>query len=295
VHEIAGADPDSDLKRSSSIERICVFEAFVDWSYDQWPGSATMTEPVDYPDFLVRFYDVIYKQIRSHVDETYFLSQIARFEGKVLEIGVGTGRLFSQALRNGADIYGLDVNSKMIEKAKEKVAPEHHRRLYVQDAVTMQLPHRFALILAPFRVFSHVIDVEDQIRCLNRIYEHLEPGGRFIFDLYVPDLSIMLHGIQDHVDFDGEYEKGKRLVRIVSSNSDIISQTSNIRMKFKWDEDGRTREAEWNFLMRFFFRYELEHLVRLSRLELETIYGDYQGNPVNRDSKDFVLICRRPS
>jgi SAM-dependent methyltransferase len=254
-----------------------------------------MREPVDYPDFVARFYDVIYTQIRSHVDEAYFLNQIAKFGGRTLEIGVGTGRLFSQALKHGADVYGLDVNSKMIEKAKEKVAPEHHHRLFVQDAVTMQLPYRFGLILAPFRVFSHLIDVEDQIRCLNRVHEHLEPGGRFIFDLYVPDLSIMLRGIRDKVDFDSEYEKGRRLVRIVSSNSDIISQTSNVRMKFKWDEDGQTREAEWSFLMRFFFRYELEHLVRLSRLKLETIYGDYQESPVNRDSKDFVLVCRRPA
>jgi len=252
-----------------------------------------MGKPVDYPDFVVRFYDVIYKQIRSHVDETYFLNQIAKFGGKILEIGVGTGRLFSQALRNGADIYGLDVNSKMIEKAKEKIAPGQHHRLYVQDAVEMQLPHRFALILAPFRVFSHLIDVEDQIRCLNRVHEHLEPGGRFIFDLYVPNLGILINGIQEHVDFDGEYERGKKLVRIVSSNSDMASQTSNVRMKFEWDEAGQKCEAEWSFLVRFYFRYELEHLIRLSKLKLEAIYGDYQENPVNKDSQDFVLVCSR--
>ena len=158
----------------------------------------------------------------------------------------------------------------------------------------MQLPHRFALILAPFRVFSHVIDVEDQIRFLNRVHEHLEPGGRFIFDLlYVPDLGILRNGIHDQVDFDDEYEKGKRLVRIISSNSDMASQTSNVRMKLKWDENGQKREAEWNFLMRFFFRYELEHLIRLSNLKLEAVYGDYVENPVHKDSKDFVLVCSR--
>lgn len=252
-----------------------------------------MREPVKYPDCLIRFYDVIYNQIRSHVDETYFLNQIDKFGGKVLEIGVGTGRLFSKALKNGADIYGLDVSSGMIDKAKGKIGQEQHHRLLVQDAVTMQLPHRFALILAPFRVFSHMIDVEDQIRCLNRVYEHLEPGGRFIFDLYVPDPSILVHGIQDRIDFNGEYEEGKRLIRTVSSASDMATQTSNVRMKFEWDEDGTLHETEWSFLMRFFFRYELEHLVRLSKLKLEAIYGDYQGNPVHKESKDFVLVCSR--
>jgi SAM-dependent methyltransferase len=252
-----------------------------------------MTEPVDYPDFVVRFYDVIYKQIRSHVDEAYFLEQIAKSRGKVLEIGVGTGRLFSQALKNGADIYGLDINGKMIDKAREKTPPEQHHRLWVQSAVTMQTAHRFALILAPFRVFAHLIDVEDQIRCLNRINEHLEPGGRFIFDLFVPDLKILLNGIPEQVDFEGEYEKGKKLVRIVSADYDLSLQVGNVRMKFKWDEDGLEHEAVWSFPMRFFFRFELEHLVHLSNLELEALYGDYQENPINRESKDFVVICRR--
>ena len=252
-----------------------------------------MREPVDYPDFVARFYDTVYKQIRSHVDETYFLDQIAKARGKVLEIGVGTGRLFSQALKLGADIYGLDVNGNMIEKAKEKIPSEQHYRLLVQNVVTMQIPHKFALILAPFRVFAHLIDVEDQIDCLSRIYEHLEPGGRFIFDMYVPDLNVLTKGRPEQVDFEGEYEKGKKLIRITSANYDLPHQVANVQMRFKWDEDGLEHQAVWEFPMRFYFRYELEHLVRLSNLELEAIYGDYQENPINKKSQDFVLVCRR--
>jgi len=45
--------------------------------------------------------------------------------------------------------------------------------------------------------------------------------------------------------------------------------------------------------MRSFFRYELEHLIRLSNLKLEAGYGDYGENPVGKDSKDFVLVCSR--
>jgi len=256
-------------------------------------GAPAMREPVDYPDFVARFYDVVYGQIRSHVDEAYFLEQIAKSRGKVLEIGVGTGRLFSQALKLGADIYGLDVNGNMIEKAREKIPSEHHHRLWTRDAVTMRLPQKFALILAPFRVFAHLIDVEDQIDCLKRIHEHLEPGGRFIFDMYVPDLNVLAKGIPERVDFEGEYEAGKKLIRITSAHYDLPRQIANVQMKFKWDEDGLEHEAVWKFPMRFYFRFELENLVRLSNLSLEAIYGDYQENAINKDSKDFVLVCRR--
>jgi SAM-dependent methyltransferase len=254
-----------------------------------------MKEQVDYPDFVVRFYDVVYQQLRSHVDEEYFLDQIAKARGKVLEIGVGTGRLFSQALKKGADIFGLDINGKMIEKAREKTPPEHHHRLLIQNAVTMKLPYRFTLILAPFRVFAHLIDVEDQISCLNRVNEHLEPGGRFIFDMFIPDLNVLAKGFPERMDFEGEYEKGKKLVRITSAHYDLLRQIGNVQMKFKWDEDGREHEATWSFPMRFYFRFELEHLVRLSNLHLEAIYGNYQGNPINKNSTDFVLVCRRNS
>jgi SAM-dependent methyltransferase len=256
-------------------------------------GVPVMRKSINYPDFVARFYDVVYRQIRSHVDETYFLQQIAKCRGRVLEIGVGTGRLFSQALNLGADIYGLDVSGNMIEKAKEKIPSEYHHRLWIQNAVTMQLPYKFALILAPFRVFAHLIDFEDQIDCLNRINDHLEPGGRFIFDMFIPDLNVLANGRPDQVDFEGEYEMGKKLIRITSANYDLPRQIANVQMRFRWDEDGMEQEAVWNFPMRFYFRFELEHLIRLSNLELESIYGDYQEKAIDKDSKDFVLICRR--
>ncbi len=54
---------------------------------------------------------------------------------------------------------------------------------------------------------------------------------------------------------------------------------------------GTEREATWSFPMRFFFRYELERLIRLSNLRLEAIYGDFQGNPPTKESSDFGIAC----
>ena len=45
--------------------------------------------------------------------------------------------------------------------------------------------------------------------------------------------------------------------------------------------------------MRFFFRYELEHLVERSKFECYKILGDYHGNELNQDSKEFVVICQK--
>ncbi len=247
----------------------------------------------EYPDFVARFYDLVYKKVRSEVDTGYFINKILGTKGKVLEIGVGTGRFFTDALAKGADIYGIDISKSMINVLKKKLTPEDHYRVLTGDAGKMKLDLKFDLIVAPFRVFAHVLEIKEQIAFLNNVYEHLNDKGLFIFDLFVPDPKLMAEGIDNLTDFEGEYEPGKKVRRTVSSRTDIVNQLLYVTMKFVWDEDNRQIEKEWNLKMRLFFRYEIEHLVKLSRLTLVNIFGDYSENPLNACSKEFVIVCSK--
>ena len=116
----------------------------------------TVQANVEYPDYIARFYDVIYAHLRS-VDRDYFRHTILSTKGSVLEIGVGTGRFFIDALRSGADIYGVDLSETMLEQLRKKLGNEHHHRIFHQDARSLQLGKKFDLIVAPFRMFSHLI------------------------------------------------------------------------------------------------------------------------------------------
>ena len=252
-----------------------------------------MQHNYEYPDYFARFYDVIYHQIRSGVDTHYFLDKIKNTEGKILEVGVGTGRFFTEALHAGADIYGIDVSKSMVDILKKKVHTSEHFRIYTGDACTMRLNKTFSLIIAPFRVFSHLIEVSDQLKFLENIWEHLEQGGTFIFDLFIPNPELLYKGIDKVMDFEGEYEPGKKLRRITSSFSDIVSQILDITMLFEWEENNQWLSGEWKFKLRYFFRYELEHLLSLSKLNLVHIYGDYNQGSLNKESKEFIMVCTR--
>ncbi len=259
---------------------------------DVHPGGG-MTSRELYPEFVARFYDVVYGRLRDGADNEFYLRQALESPGPVLEIGCGTGRLLCAALDRGADVEGVDLSPSMIERLKSKLGPEHGQRLHLADAVRLRLDRRYALILAPFRMLSHVEAVEDQLLLLDGVHQHLLPGGRFIFDVYVPSPRMIADGVRDQLDFDGEYAPGLRLRRFVSAQSDIVSQTTRGRMTFVWDEGGVERRGEWNFTMRFFFRYEIEHLLARSRLKLETLSGDFGGGALVPGSKDLVAICRR--
>jgi SAM-dependent methyltransferase len=248
---------------------------------------------MDYPKYLARFYDIIYDSMRSEVDTDYYLKEISKARGRILEIGVGTGRFFTAALKNSADIYGIDVSKSMIDILLKKIEPSFHNRVSIQNAVDFKFPFRFNLILAPFRIFSHLLSVQDQLSALNNIYDHLEENGRLIFDLYVPDPALTASGMNNYTDFQGEYEPGKKLSRTVSMKADIVNQISDITMTFKWDEDGREEVRKWNFKFRFYFRYELEHLINRSKLTLKKIYGDFEGGELKEGSKEFIVVCCR--
>lgn len=169
-----------------------------------------MANPYERTDALARFYDTIYDKVRG-ADRGTISKKLFKLGGPVLEIGVGTGRIFCGALKKGVDIFGIDVSPAMLEKLKEKIPAEDHHRVTLQNVSAMDLGENFDLIIAPFRVFSHLINVEDQLSALDGIHRHLQPGGQFIFDVHVPNLRFLIEGMTDKLDFEGEHAPGKKL------------------------------------------------------------------------------------
>ncbi|MFH1214641.1 MAG: class I SAM-dependent methyltransferase [Candidatus Neomarinimicrobiota bacterium] len=246
-----------------------------------------------YPDYVARFYDLVYAEVRDAVDVNFYLNKIRRTPGPVLEVGVGTGRIFRRALAKGADMYGFDISKSMLKYLMKKIPPGEHHRLSERSVTDFKFDRRFDLIIAPFRVFSHLLKVEDQISALRNIRSHLSERGIFIFDLYVPNPKIIADGIPEQLDFTGEYAPGRNIQRYVSAHSNIVEQITYGKMKFVWDTKSGQIARVWNFTMRYFFRYELEHLIELSGLKLVTVLGDFKGHRLNKNSTEFILICSR--
>jgi hypothetical protein len=152
---------------------------------------------------------------------------------------------------------------------------------------------KFDLIVAPFRVLMHLGEKEDQLKALNNVCKHLNINGRFIFDVFVPDLNQILIGLDNKMDFEGEYAPGKKLRRFVSTVPDLINQTIEVNFRMEWEDNAGVQHEYWQFPMRFFFRYELEHLIERSHFGNYEIFGDYSGNSLQKDSKEFVVVCHK--
>ena len=246
-----------------------------------------------YPESFARFYDVIYHTQRDGVDNEYFLNEIRKTKGKVLEAGVGTGRLFTNALESGADVYGLDISPNMIDVLNKKLDKDQQKRISLQNIIDFRYDFKFDLIIAPFRVMMHLLDKNDQINAINNAYDHLNKGGRFIFDAFVPDLKQLINGLNNVTDFEGEYSEGKKIRRIVSTVPDLMRQVINVKFHLEWEEDDGIKQSDWDTPLRFFFRYELEHLIERSHFKSYHIAGDYYGNELNSTSREFIATCTK--
>ena len=245
-----------------------------------------------YPTIFAAFYDRIYHKIRDGVDNLFFLRHITEAKGKVLDAGVGTGRIFVEALINGVDIQGIDISSAMLDVLKSKIEPAQHARLSLQSITNFKFDFKFGLVIAPFRVMMHVVEKEEQLAALNNVWKHLDTGGKFIFDAFVPNPLFLVNGLDNEVDFDEEYGPGKRIRRIVSTHPDLINQIIHCHFRFESIDNNTVECEDWDSPMRFFFRYELEHLIERSAFGVNyTILGNYDSTPLSTGSKEFIVIC----
>lgn len=250
-----------------------------------------MKKEAKYYEITSKFYDVVYDKLRSPIDKKFYLEEIASCKGRTLEIGCGTGRIFVDALKAGADIYGIDGSEHMINKLKSKLGDKDAHRVSVADARSYKTNEKFDLVIAPFRVFSHMFTVDDQLSFLATAKSVMKEGARFVLDVYYPKPEFLINPAKNLMDFEGEYEPGKRLRRYVSAEPDIISQTSNLIVEFEWVEDGTVQRFKEEFGIRYYYKFEMLHLLKHSGFKVDHLYGDFERSELVTGKWEQIFVC----
>jgi SAM-dependent methyltransferase len=246
-----------------------------------------------YNEATVRFYDIVYEKIADSGRTAYYLEEISKVKGPVLEAGVGTGMIFVPALKSGADVYGIDQSELMLGRLKEKLTEDEQKKISLHDIRNFSLDKKLSLVISPFRVFQHLLTIKDQLSALNCIYDHLEEGGKFIFDLFCPATERLRTEVIDNLEFESDYEPGKMVRRYYSVKPDYINQVQNVTFKYVWDDKEGEKISEYAFPMRYYFRFEVENLIARTEFKLENIFGDFKRSTLSNNSKEFIIVCRK--
>jgi SAM-dependent methyltransferase len=231
---------------------------------------------------------------RDRTDAAFYLARALEAHGPILEIGCGTGRILTPIARAGVDITGLDASPAMLEVCRARLRAEGQLAEIAQgDMCNFDLARKFSLIAIPFRPFQHLLDPADQIACLASVRRHLAPDGRFIFDVFDPRMDLIVSGYNEEVvEFKFTGPAGQPMQRSVRRlRHDRVGQVQHMELIFT-DLASGARQA-MPLVMRYFFRYELEHLLARCGFEVLEVLGDFDGSPVGEIAKELIFVCRK--
>ncbi len=258
--------------------------------------------PALYDSFIADYYDespVVSERLQ---DVAFYREAVREFGDPVLELGCGTGRIMMALADAGKRITGLDLSERMLERAVKKRAAlnkEARERVHLVqgDMARFDLGETFRLVIIPFRPFQHLLEVQQQVDCLECVRKHLAPGGRLILDVFQTDAERMHDPVHMREMLVTEYATTDgRQVRITERVAAFhrAEQRNDVEMIFSIrHRDGRQERMVFAWPLRYFFRYEVEHLLARCGFRVTALYGNFDRTPIRDDSPEMNLGVNR--
>ncbi len=209
-----------------------------------------------------------------------FLAELAG-DGAAIEFGIGTGRVALPLSERGVSVSGIDLSPQMVDKMKAKPGADRID-VEVGDFTNTRLPGEFRLAYLVFNTVTNLTSQDEQVACFRNVAAHLEPGGCFVIEVFVPGLRRLPPGqtaqpflvSDDGLGFD-EYDV---------ANQGLVSH-------HYWTEEGQVQHSFAPF--RYVWPSELDLMARLAGMRLRERWADWQRSPFTSESTAHVSVWER--
>lgn len=244
-------------------------------------------------------YDHEYRRRRA--DVSWYVALAKRTlagPGRILELGCGTGRLTIALARAGHEVVGVDSSPTMLARLRgrlERLPPSVRARITLRqaDLIDVALGERFPLVVSAFNVLEHLYTRVELAACLARVDAHLAKGGRFAFDVQMPDLVWLTR------DPNKRWARtrfthprtGQKLWYSTNHDYDPVSQIALIRLYY--DPVDGTPGHVVMLSQRKYFPAELEALCAAAGFATVERYGDFDDRPLSGAADSQVVVCMR--
>ncbi|MFF4470834.1 class I SAM-dependent DNA methyltransferase [Streptomyces sp. NPDC001599] len=251
--------------------------------------------PTSYGEELADIYDDWIVRLQDDTEPTVrFLAGLAARvakdtgESRVLELGVGTGRVaLPLAAAAGVEVTGVDASAEMLERLRGKPGSDKVSLVH-GDFVRPDVRGPFGLVYIVFNTLYSLATQEDQIRCLAGAADLLPEGGAFVFQGFVPDAARFEGARRSGQRMEVARDGGTRLdLGIV--HHDPVHQ--HMHPRYRLADPAAEREHTVRF--RYVWPSELDLMARLAGLTLERRYADWDGGAFTGESQAHVAVYRK--
>jgi SAM-dependent methyltransferase len=209
-----------------------------------------------------------------------FLADLAR-TGRALELGVGTGRLALPLSQKGVRVHGIELSPAMVAQLQAKPGSAAIG-VTIGDFASATVDGVFRLAYLVRNTIMNLTTQDEQVACFRNVSSHLEPGGRFVVEVLVPELQRLppdetvrpFTVTPAHLGFD-EYEVA----------------TQSVISHHYWLVDGQLQTFSAPF--RYVWPSELDLMAQLAGMTLRGRWSDWNRAPFTRESRQHISVWEK--
>jgi SAM-dependent methyltransferase len=203
--------------------------------------------------------------------------------GRALELGIGTGRISLPLAQRGVPVHGIELSSAMVERLRAKPGGSAIG-VTVGDFASTRVDGTFSVAYLVFNTIMNLTTQAAQVACFRNVAAHLEPGGRFVIEVGVPDLQRLppgdtiraLHVSETRWGFD-EYDVAVQ--GLTSHHLELV--------------DGNVERFSVPF--RYVWPSELDLMALLAGMDLRERWGGWDREPFTSESRMHVSVWQKPA
>jgi ubiquinone/menaquinone biosynthesis C-methylase UbiE len=195
-------------------------------------------------------------------------------DGDLVELAIGNGRVaIPVAQATGRVVVGVDTSPAMLEQARRRSETAGVKLdLRLGDMRDLTLDRPAGLIYCPSRSLLHLPTWADRRRTFERVAAALRPGGRFAWNAFAFD-----HRFAAAADRQHHAEPVPHTIKYTIGPN---------RIDILLDDGGRT--SLW-----WATKNEWLGLLDVAGLQLEHLYGGFDGEPFEDDSSEYIFVATR--
>jgi SAM-dependent methyltransferase len=211
-----------------------------------------------------------------------FLAELAG-TGAALELGIGTGRLALPLSRRGVAVHGIELSPAMVAQLQAKPGADAIG-VTIGDFATARVDGTFTLAYLVRNTIANLTTQDQQVACFGNVAAHLEPGGCFVIEVYVPELQRLPPGETIHAFAVTPTHLG-------FEEYDVATQIAYSH--HYWVVDGKLETFSAPF--RYVWPSELDLMARLAGMTLRERWSSWDREPFTSESRSHVSVWEKAS
>ena len=216
------------------------------------------------------------------VDPTVDLLADLAGAGRALELAIGTGRIGLPLAARGVPVSGIELSAPMVDQLRRKPGGAE-MPVTIGDMATTTVAGEFSLVFVVWNSISNLRTQDEQVGCFQNAARHLAPGGRFVVELWVPELRRLPEGQNVAVGSTSTNH-------LIFDEFDLVTQ-SCVSHHYHHRDDGTVAYGRGRF--RYAWPAELDLMARLAGMSLEARYADWARSPFDSESRSHVSVWRK--